>query len=161
MDPFLPSVFLFFVLCFILLNGGGLSAILFWLAVVAGLSLLFHHFSLSNRVVVPVGGRRTHALLAALTALLCSALICWKIYYVYSKHVAVVCFFPHHLFRAVCFVVVRPDFGQLDTGRAGRRAYCSHGLISPFGAGRDVLVVQSSVYQKTSGNVALPAQVWV
>ena len=93
MDPFLPSVFLFFVLCFILLNGGGLSAILFWLAVVAGLSLLFHHFSLSNRVVVPVGGRRTHALLAALTALLCSALICWKIYYVYSKHVAVVCFF--------------------------------------------------------------------
>ena len=93
MDPFLPSVFLFFVLCFILLNGGGLSAILFWLAVVAGLSLLFHHFSLSNRVVVPVGGRRTHALLAALTALLCSVLICWKIYYVYSKHVAVVCFF--------------------------------------------------------------------
>ena len=93
MDPFLPSVFLFFVLCFILLNGGGLSAILFWLAVVAGLSLLFHHFSLSNRVVVPVGGRRTHALLAALTALLCSALICWKIYYVYSKHVSVVCFF--------------------------------------------------------------------
>ena len=93
MDPFLPSVFLFFVLCFILLNGGGLLAILFWLAVVAGLSLLFHHFSLSNRVAVPVGGRRTHALLAALTALLCSALICWKIYYVYSKHVAVVCFF--------------------------------------------------------------------
>ena len=93
MDPFLPSVFLFFVLCFILLNGGGLSAILFWLAVVAGLSLLFHHFSLSNRVVVPVGGRRTQALLAALTALLCSALICWKIYYVYSKHVTIVCFF--------------------------------------------------------------------
>jgi len=93
MDPFVPSVFLFFILCFILLNGGGLSAILFWLAVVAGLSLLFHHFSLSNRVVVPVGGRRTHALLAALTALLCSVLICWKIYYVYSKHVAVVCFF--------------------------------------------------------------------
>ena len=55
-----------------------MSAILFWLAVVAGLSLLFHHFSLSNRVVVPVGGRRTHALLAAMTALLCSALICWK-----------------------------------------------------------------------------------
>ena len=70
-----------------------MSTILFWLAVVAGLSLLFHHFSLSNRVVVPVGGRRTHALLAALTALLCSALICWKIYYVYSKHVAFVCFF--------------------------------------------------------------------
>ena len=160
MDPFLPSVFLFFVLCFILLNGGGLSTILFWLAVVAGLSLLFHHFSLSNSVG-PVGGRQTHALLAALTALLCSALICWKIYYVYSKHVAVVCFFPHHLFRAVCFVVVRPDFGQLDTGRACRRAYCSHGLISPFGAGRDVLVVQSSVYQNTSWNVALPAQVWV
>ena len=92
MDPFVPSVFLFFILCFILLNGGGLSAILFWLAVVAGLSLLFHHFSLSNSVG-PVGGRQTHALLAALTALLCSALICWKIYYVYSKHVAVVCFF--------------------------------------------------------------------
>ena len=104
MDPFVPSVFLFFILCFILLNGGGLSAILFWLVVVAGLSLLFHNFSLSNRVVVLVGGRRTHALLAALTALLCSALICWKIYYVYSKHVVVVCFSLITCFVCCCTV---------------------------------------------------------
>ena len=51
MDPFVPSLVLFFVLSFILVNGGGLPAILFGFAVVAGLSLLVHHFSLCNRGV--------------------------------------------------------------------------------------------------------------
>jgi len=59
MDPFIPSLVLFFVLSFILVNGGGLPAILFGFAVVAGLSLLVHHFSLCNR---GVAGERTHCL---------------------------------------------------------------------------------------------------
>ena len=63
MDPFVPSLVLFFVLSFILVNGGGLPAILFGFAVVAGLSLLVHHFSLCNRgVLPPVAGERTHCL---------------------------------------------------------------------------------------------------
>ena len=93
MDPFVPSLVLFFVLSFILVNGGGLPAILFGFAVVAGLSLLVHHFSLCNRGVLPLSCRRTHALLAAICGIICSSLLCWKIYYAFSKHVAAACFF--------------------------------------------------------------------
>ena len=93
MDPFVPSLVLFFVLSFILVNGGGLPAILFGFAVVAGLSLLVHHFSLCNRGVLPLSCRRTHALLAAICGIICSSLLCWKIYYAFSKPVAAACFF--------------------------------------------------------------------
>ena len=94
MDPFVPSLVLFFVLSFILVNGGGLPAILFGFAVVAGLSLLVHHFSLCSRGVLPPSCMRTHALLAAICGIICSSLLCWKIYYAFSKLVAAAaCFF--------------------------------------------------------------------
>ena len=93
MDPFVPSLVLFFVLSFILVNGGGLPAILFGFAVVAGLSLLVHHFSLYNRGVLPLSCRRMHALLAAICGIICSSLLSWKIYYAFSKPVAAACFF--------------------------------------------------------------------
>ena len=129
MDPFVPSLVLFFVLSFILVNGGGLPAILFGFAVVARLSLLVHHFSLcSNRGVLPLSCRRTHALLAAICGIICSSLLCWKIYYAFSKPVAAIWGPGRESSKRRADVALgRPDpqiQGQDQTGITRRRRVC-------------------------------------
>lgn len=94
MDPFLPASVFFFVLCFILVNGGGLSAVLFGAAVVASLALLLHYFSFCFRVDLSQNtNRQRSAALALLLSLVFSSLVSWKIYSSLSRAVALVFFF--------------------------------------------------------------------
>lgn len=94
MDPFLPASVFFFVLCFILVNGGGISAVLFGAAVVASLALLLHYFSFCFRVDLSQNkNRQRSAALALLLSLVFSSLVSWKIYSSLSRAVALVFFF--------------------------------------------------------------------